>query len=192
MAERLPRSQEPLPLVPLRAGQAPIRQGERCASVWRVGSGMLIASAVGDDGRELTLDVLGPGDAVGEPCGEVSLITVRAIRPSRLEAVSGPAVAGLLAHRARRRETLACDLAWLGVDERIARRLDDLAVRFGRPAPGGLSIPFRLTQDVLASLAGTSRESANRALRRLVRAGRISVTDRGRYLVHRHRLTVAP
>ena len=174
MAERLPRSQEPLPLVPLRAGQAPIRQGERCASFWRVGSGMLIASAV------------------GEPCGEVSLITVRAIRPSRLEAVSGPAVAGLLAHRARRRETLACDLAWLGVDERVARRLDDLAVRFGRPAPGGLSIPFRLTQDVLASLAGTSRESANRALRRLVRAGRISVTDRGRYLVHRHRLTVAP
>ena len=192
MAERLARSREPLPLVPLRVGQAPVRQGEPCVAVWRVGSGMLTASAVGDDGRELTLDVLGPGDAVGEPCGAVSLITVRAMRPSRLVTASGLDVAGLLAHRARRRELLAFDLAWLGVDERVARRLDDLAGRFGHTVPGGVSIPFRLTQDALASLAGTSRESANRALRRLARSGRVSVTGRGRYVVHRRLRTVAP
>lgn len=192
MAGRLPRSHEPLPLVPLRAGQAPVRQGEPCATVWRVRSGMLTASVVGDDGRELTLDILGPGEAVGEPCGEVSLITVRAVRPSRLETVPADEVAGLLAQRARRREVLACDLAWLAVDERIARRLDDLACRFGRPVPDGISIPFRLTQDTLASLAGTSRESANRGLRRLVRAGRITPTGRGRYVVHRRLRIVSP
>jgi CRP/FNR family cyclic AMP-dependent transcriptional regulator len=192
MAERLPRSHEPLPLVPLRSGQTIVRQGERCPTLWRVGSGMLSAAAVGRDGRELTLDVLGPGDPVGEPAGEVSALTIRAMRPSRLVPAAGRDVEALLASRARRREALACDLAWLGVADRVARRLDDLAARFGRPVPGGTLIPFALTQETLASLAGTSRESANRAIRRLATVGTIAVVGRGRYVVRHHLRAVRP
>ena len=192
MAERLPRSHEPPPLVPLRSGQPVIRQGEHCPALWRVRSGMLTAAAVADDGRELTLDVLGPGDPVGEPGGAISMLTVRAIRPSRLVPVAGRDVEDLLAARARRREALACDLVWLGVADRVARRLDDLAARFGRPVPGGTQIPFALTQESLASLAGTSRESANRAIRQLVAFGTIAVVGRGRYVVRHHLRAVRP
>jgi CRP/FNR family transcriptional regulator, cyclic AMP receptor protein len=192
MAERLPRSFDPLPRVTLRAGQAPVRQGERSPGVWRVESGVLSASAVDDEGRELTLDLLGPGDVAGEPGGGVSAVTLRAVRPTCLHAVDPAEVAELLAGRARRRETLACDLAWRGVEERVMRRLEDLAARFGRPVPAGVSIWLPLTQEDLASLAGTSRESANRALRRLVRDGRVSAAGRGRYVVHRHLRPVPP
>ncbi|MEO8477816.1 MAG: Crp/Fnr family transcriptional regulator [Actinomycetota bacterium] len=186
MAERLTRWHEPLPLTPLRTGQAVIRQGEHAPGLWRVRSGVLTAAAVGNDGRELTLDVLGPGDPVGEPDGAVSAHTVRAMRPSRLVPVAGCDAEALLATRSRRREALACDLAWLGVDERVARRLDDLASRFGKSEAGGTVIPFTLTQETLASLAGTTRESANRAIRRLVAFGTIAVVGRGRYLVRHH------
>ncbi len=136
--------------------------------------------------------MLGPGDPVGEPAGEVSTLTVRAMRPSRLVAVAGRDVEALLAGRARRRETLACDLAWLDVADRVARRLDDLAARFGRPVPGGTLIPFTITQESSASLAGTSRESANRAIRRLVAVGTIAMAGRGRYVVRHHLRAVRP
>ncbi|MGZ8618837.1 MAG: cyclic nucleotide-binding domain-containing protein, partial [Actinomycetota bacterium] len=107
MAERLPRSHDPLPLGPLRTGQRVVRQGEHGPALWRVGSGVLTAAAVGHDGHELTLDVLGPGDPVGEPAGGISALTVRAMRPSRLVPVAGRDVEALLAARARRREALA-------------------------------------------------------------------------------------
>jgi CRP-like cAMP-binding protein len=40
-----------------------------------------------------------------------------------------------------------------------------------------------LTQDEVAALVGTTRESANRALRVLVADGEIRVAARGRYVV---------
>ncbi len=58
-------------------------------------------------------------------------------------------------------------------------RLDDLAARFGRPVAGGTAVRLALTQEDLAALCGTSRESANRAIRSLVRQGRIETTWKG-------------
>ncbi len=40
-----------------------------------------------------------------------------------------------------------------------------------------------LTQDEVAALAGTTRESANRALRSMVADGEIRMAARGRYVV---------
>jgi CRP-like cAMP-binding protein len=129
------------------------------------------------------LDVLGPGDAVGEPDGGISLVSVRALRPCRLRPAQADTAMRLLATRAQRVAALACELAWLDVAGRVERRLDDLALRFGRPAPGGTRIVIALSQEDLASLAGTSRESTNRALRALQRTGRLQVEARGRYVV---------
>jgi CRP-like cAMP-binding protein len=100
--------------------------------------------------------------------------------------VTGSAALTLLAARARRTEGLARDLAWLDVPMRIERRLQDLAARFGRPTEGGTVIPMRLTQEDLASLAATTRESTNRAVRGLVERGRLHVDHRGRYVVPSH------
>jgi CRP/FNR family transcriptional regulator, cyclic AMP receptor protein len=186
MLQRPRGAVEPLPLLVLRPGQTPVRQGEGCPGVWVVETGILRAFVVAPDGRELALDLVVPGDPVGEPAGLPSPCTVVALRPVRLRVASPDAVPGLLAARGRRLAELACNLAWLDVAGRIERRLDDLATRTGRPLPGGgTCVPIRLTQDELAALAGTSRETANRALRQLRCRGRIAVRGRGRYAVQR-------
>lgn len=182
---------QPLPLtIVLRRGAALARQGELGSGLWRVSAGALMTSLVTDDGRELTLDVLGPGDAAGEPFGVASATTVRALRHSRLRPVDPRAAADLLATRAHRAAALACELAWLGVPERVARRLDDLAARFGRPVDGGLLIRLPLTHDELAALAGTSRESVSRALRALASQGHVRTAGRGRYVVRPRPCTI--
>jgi CRP/FNR family cyclic AMP-dependent transcriptional regulator len=184
MAEPMPRGREPLPLtLAVPSGRTIVRQGEASAGLWTVESGALTVGVVAPDGHALMLDVLGPGDAVGEPDGGISLVSVRALRPCRLRPAQADTAMRLLATRAQRVAALACELAWLDVAGRVERRLDDLAQRFGRPAPGGTRIIIALSQDDLASLAGTSRESTNRALRALRRAGRLHVEARGRYVM---------
>lgn len=175
---------QPLPLtVVLRQGATLVRQGVPSEGLWLVSSGALRVAQVSRDGRELVLDVLGPGHGVGEPPGVISPVTVRALRQCRLAPVSPRAAADLLTARAHRAAALAAELAWLEVRARIARRLDDLAQRFGCPVEGGRLILLPLTQDEVAALAGTTRESANRALRALVAEGRLRIAGRGRYVV---------
>lgn len=181
---------QPLPLtVVLRQGATPVRQGSSGDGLWLVSSGALRVAQVSNDGHELVLDVAGEGHLVGEPPGVVSPVTVRALRPSRLVSVPPRAAADLLAARAHRAAALAADLAWLDVRTRVARRLEDLADRFGRPVEGGRLIQLPLTQDEMAALAGAARESINRALRALMDEGTVRMAARGRYVV-RTRLTV--
>lgn len=183
MSQRPTGAVEPLPLVVLRPGQEPVRQDEPSPALWVVESGVLRACVVAAEGHRLLLDLLGPGDLAGEPDGEPSACTLRAVRPTRLRPVPPARVAAGLAQRAARLTQLACDLAWLDAPGRVERRLDDLAERFGRPVPGGTAIAVRLTQDDLAGLAGTTRETANRAIRALTARGRLTVARRGRYVV---------
>jgi CRP/FNR family transcriptional regulator, cyclic AMP receptor protein len=176
----------------VRPGKALVRQGEVSGGAWRVEAGILRVSIVTPDGRELLLDLIGPGDVIGEPTGCIAACTVDALRPARLRAVGTAEMTAGLALRASRVASLACDVAWLDVATRIERRLQDLAARFGRPAPGGTLIPITLRQDDLAALAGTSRETANRAIRRLTERGRIHVERRGRYVVRTTMRLVRP
>jgi CRP-like cAMP-binding protein len=142
-----------------------------------------MATAVTADGRTLALDVLGSGDAFGEPEGIASAVTVRALRPCRVRPAARAEAPKLLAARAGRVAALACDLAWLDVSGRVEGRLNDLAERFGRPVPGGTKIAIKLSQEDLAALTGTTRESVNRALRAMQREGRVRAEARGLYLV---------
>jgi len=184
LARRAFGGPQPLPLtVVLRGGAALIYQGQVGDGLWLVRSGAMRASLITPDGRDLTLDVLGPGDVVGEPAGITSTSSVRALRRTRLRPVDPRAAADLLAVRAQRAAALAAELAWLGVRERLLRRLEDLADRFGSPTDGGTLILLPLTQDDLAALAGTTRESVSRAIGALQRQGRIRVAGRGRYVV---------
>ncbi len=191
MAERSRRPYQPLPLIAIRRGQHVVRQGEPFAGPWVVRSGALLATAISHDGRVLALDVLGPGDLVGEPDGAPAEYGVRVLRPGRLRPARPAERTDLASIRARRMATLARDLAWLDVPTRIEERLLDLAGRFGRPVPGGLLVALPLTQEDLAALTGTSRETANRALRALEREGRVSMKGRGRYVVGRSLQLVA-
>jgi CRP-like cAMP-binding protein len=173
-----------LPLtIRVRPGDRPARQGEPCFGIFVVETGVLLASCVTDDGRRLG-ELLGPGDAVGGPDGMTSQVTVRALRACRLRPAFPHERPSLLDSRTARAIALAHDLAWLGVADRVERRLRETAKRFGYPAPeGGRRLGVRLTQEDLAELVGCTRESANRAIRTMVADGRLRVTGRGRYVL---------
>ena len=174
---------EPLPLIlDVQAGREIVRQGETYPDAWVVRSGALLMEMIDVEGHRLALDVLGPGDLVGGPASWTSDASVRALLPSGLS-VAGPiALRDGLARRARRASWLACSVAWDRIVDRLVARMDDLAARFGRAVPGGSRLDLPLTQEHLAGLTGSTRESVNRALAELSTAGRVG-RARGRYLV---------
>jgi CRP/FNR family cyclic AMP-dependent transcriptional regulator len=174
---------DPLPLMfDVRAGREIIRQGEPYPDAWVVRSGALLMEMIDVEGHRLALDVLGPGDLVGGPPSWTSDASVRALVTSGLFAAGPIALRDGLARRARRASWLACSVAWDRIADRLAARLDDLATRFGRPAPGGRSVELPLTQEHLAGLTGAARESVNRALAELSMTGRVE-RMRGRYII---------
>jgi CRP/FNR family transcriptional regulator len=184
---------EPLPLtIAVRAGAVLASQGETGRMLWQVRAGALWDSVVLPEGRELALGILGPGDLIGEPDGSPSVSTVRSLRVCHLRTIAPSDAADLLAARARRAASLAADLAWADVPTRLLARLRDLADRFGRPTAEGTAIGIRLSQDQLAHLCGSTRETVNRSLRMLVVRGDVRRLGAGRYVVIDRREIATP
>ncbi|GEL16783.1 Crp/Fnr family transcriptional regulator [Pseudonocardia asaccharolytica] len=89
-----------------------------------------------------------------------------------------------LAAHVRQLSTTVLDLLHQPVDKRVARRLADLTLCYRN---GARDVEIPLTQDDVASLAGTTRATANRVLRGLeargvlaLSRGRITIADRRR------------
>jgi CRP/FNR family transcriptional regulator, cyclic AMP receptor protein len=80
----------------------------------------------------------------------------------------------MLADNVRRLSGQVLEALYVPVDERVARRLHELAEVYGAEVP--------VTQDDLAGMAGTTRASANLALRRLADSGVVAL-GRGRIVV---------
>ena len=161
-----------------------IRQGEP-GGWYLVLHGALREERLHPDGRRTVIDVVGPGDVVGGPPEGRQASGAFALSDAlltRLERDRIELVLGLEARLARLR-SLSEELMWVDVPARVERRLLDLARRLGRPHPHGLLLEHRLTQEDLAGLCGTTRESVNRALRALAAAGRVRRVPRG-YVVH--------
>lgn len=145
-------------------------------------------------GERVTLTVLGPGEAFGE----LALLAPDSSRTATAVAVEGldtfsihrrdfeelrredPRVERLLvdalAARVSRLSGHLIEALHEPVEVRVARRLLVLADTY-RSANGQVSIP--MTQEDLASLAGTTRPTVNRVLRELEDAGAITI-GRGR------------
>jgi CRP/FNR family transcriptional regulator, cyclic AMP receptor protein len=148
-------------------------------------------------GSSVMLDVVGPGDLIGELAvlGETShrSATVVTLEPAETLVVRGVVFEELrqthprlnefaLAVLARRNRQLVARLAEVvsvGAEVRVLRRLVDVA-RLFETAEETTVVP--LTQDDLAGLAATTRETVNRALRRQVAAGSLEL-GRGRVVV---------
>lgn len=173
----------PVPFINARAGRQIVHQGDPDLAPHVVSAGALLATTVLPDGQVLACDVLGPGDLVGDASDQPAASSVRALTGIRLRPAVDDELASLLSRRANRLVDLACELAWRGVTDRVEHRLADLAARFGEPEQGGIAVRLALTQEDLAALCGTSRESTNRALRTLQHRQRVWVRGRGYYVV---------
>jgi len=70
----------------------------------------------------------------------------------------------VLAHRMRDNNERISDLVFMDVPGRLAKTLINLGARFGEPVEAGLKVPHDLTQEEMAQLVGSSRETVNKAL----------------------------
>ena len=184
-----------------RRGQHLFRQGQAGSAVHLVVAGWVAHQSTTPNGEVATLDVVGPGDLVGElsllrpgdprPTSAVALCPVEAVafQPGELEALRQrhPAVQQLLVEhllgQVRRLSGSLTDALNLPAETRVLRRLVDLCAVYAGPAGAGrerLTVP--LTQDELATMAGTSRPTVNRALRQAEDAGHLHL-GRGRIVV---------
>lgn len=163
--------------------------GETCHIIIQ---GRVRIFVIGEDGRELSMRILGPGEIIGEmalfenlprSASVVSLDETHTLELDQealmrcLRRCPALALSLLQALSARLRHTTeeAEGLASQPVPERLLRRLQKLANSSGVRVHDGIRVALPMTQQELATLVGTSRESINRALVRLKQQGAIRV-----------------
>lgn len=175
-----------------------VSQDEPGESMFVIMTGRVKVVIFGENGREVTLSILRPGDAFGEMSlfdGEARSANCIAIEPTTLLVLSRedllrhlanhPRTAlnllGEMARRLRRADETIAQLALCDVNERLIFRLIALAKEEGTESPDGILVRRRPTQQELANMIGSCRETISRAFNQLARDGLI--IPRGRSLV---------
>jgi CRP/FNR family cyclic AMP-dependent transcriptional regulator len=176
-------------------GHALTRQGAASKTTFGIVSGRLKVSLSRANGSEATLAILGPGELVGElglfqdgsRAAHVTALEdawVLAIGKSALLRVlersplASLALCRLLASRVRQLAQHFEEVTAMPVEQRLARKLVFLAQRWGAPMTDGLGIGLRLSQQELADLVDTTRQSANKCLAKWRRAGLLASSPR--------------
>jgi CRP-like cAMP-binding protein len=138
--------------------------------------------------RDVTLflaktgDLLAPGAVFGERSAESGAQAIADAGLLRVppdaferEAAADPmlylSIASNVGRRVARLQTKIEAFSRAGVETRVAGALLEIADDFGVPAPGGIKIDLPLSQEDLAHLAGTSRESCSQAVAGFARSG---------------------
>ncbi len=196
-----------LQLVRLQPEEYLFFQLDPADALYVVEQGRLRVFRTTPDGRERTLAHLAAGDVIGELAlldGLPRSASVQAIEPCALWRLDRRAfvsllsrdsrlamgIIQLLARRLRETNRQLEEAAAGPVPDRLVRVLKRLALAAGAPtndAPQKL----RVTQQELANLTGTTRESVNRGLSRLEAQGLVLRRSRGTLWIHRRRLLAA-
>lgn len=171
-----------------------ISEGDLTDSLYVILSGKVKVYLGDESGKELLLDVKGPGEYFGEMMLEAGSrsASVMTVETSQLAAIAKtdfqnflrehPDIAlhviNNLIRMVRGLNENVKSLAMLDVYGRVSRLLLDLAIE----QDGNLVIPEKITQKDLASRVGASREMINRILRDLTAGGYIKL-DGGRITI---------
>lgn len=181
-----------------RAGEIIFSQGDPGEALYAVVAGRVRISAGTADGREMSLNIMEPGDTFGEIAlldGGSRTATATATEPSELVAIRRdhflallerePRVAlellKLCGERLRWTSGLVEDAALLDAPARLAKRLLSLGALHGQRGKAGVTL--RISQEDLATFLGVSRQAVNQHLQAWkaqgwVELGRGSVTVR--------------
>ena len=172
-------------------GQVVLTEGEVGDSLYTSASGRVKVFIGDEDGREIILKILGPGDFFGE----MSLIdsqprsaSVSTLEASVFRVLShqdfemclerapriGSTVMQALAKRLRDADRKISTLALMDVYGRVANTLLELAIN----SNGKLIVGEKLSQQDIANMVGASREMVNRILKDLSDRGYISVEQK--------------
>jgi len=175
------------------------RRGDPGTGMVVIVSGRVRIGLVSEDGREVTLTVLGPGEVLGEmtlldgsdcsadataqeDCALLMIERTQFLRLLRSNSELCLQLMSILFQRLRRANGALEDMALLDLSTRLGRLLLRLSRDYGVAAPRGTRIEVRLSQKDLSSLAGASREKVNRQLRQWEQEG-IIAKDNGRLLI---------
>ena len=164
-------------------GSVIFTKGDPGSSMMAVLAGRVRVSAVSADGREVTLNVIGPGEIFGEIAlldGKPRSADCTTLEDSVLMVVERrhflpflmrneglvDRLLGVLCDRLRRTSLALEEIALFDLQARLARLLMKLSEDYGRPVPGGgVRIDLKLSQRDLATLVASSRETVNKQLR---------------------------
>jgi len=180
-------------------GDVVLRRGDDNGGMVVIMAGRVRVSVISEDGKEVTLSVLGLGEVLGEmslldgePCSAdvtaqedcTLLVIERSQFLGILRANSALCLhlMGLLSRRLRRANAALEDMALLDLPARLGRLLARLATDYGVPVRAGTRIEVKLSQKDLSTLVGASREKVNRQIRQWEEDGVLS-KDSGRMVV---------
>ena len=181
--------------VTFRRGEVAFVEGEPGDTLYIITAGKVKIGRKSADGRDSLITLMGPSDMFGElaifdPGPRTSTVTalteVKAVTMSR-SVLRGwiadrPEIAEqllrVLARRLRRTNDNLSDLIFTDVPGRVAKQLLYLAQRFGSRDGTALRVDHELTQEEIAQLVGSSRETVNKALSDFAQRGWIRVPGR--------------
>lgn len=192
------------PVCQFLQGQFVFQMGDPARSLYAVRTGLLKASIVSEDGRELTVRLFGPGELFGECSlyGGQRRVQVTALQASEVVEVAVSDLVGQLQNdRAALAEFLrtvvgrvfesydqTCSLGFEKTLPRLGRVLLTLAEKLGRDTRQGVELQHYIRQEDLAQMIAARREAVSSALNRLRAAGLIDYRRRGRLRVRTRRL----
>ncbi len=162
-----------------RRGEIVFSAGEAGDALFGVVSGRIRISTGSPEGREIFLNIMGPGDTFGEIAlldGGARTATATAIEAAELVSVRREPLFELLerepkaalellrlcGERLRWTSGLLEDAVLLDAPARLAKRLLSLVGLHGEP--GGEGRTVRISQEELASFLGVSRQAVNQQL----------------------------
>jgi CRP/FNR family transcriptional regulator len=174
-------------------GQVVLLAGDECDRVYLLVQGLMKLVRREYGGKETIIGLALPGDLIGEVAfldGGTQPADAITITPARVLSIDPDLLAQILLRSSRatvelarclsRRLRWTCETAVerssVGITERMAGRLLDLAVLLNRAYGPGTNLELPLAQTELGELAGISRESACRALKTFKDQGAVDYT----------------
>ena len=168
-------------VVTLAERESLFAEGDQGRTIVVVLSGHVKLGANSSNGREIVLEVCGPGSMFGE----LAVLNdwpraagATALSPCQVLAISGEAFKALLvrspetmfammrvlSRRVRESSDRLRDGADLPGPVRLAKAVYQLAVKYAQPVPTGLRLDVQLSQRELGAMTGLSRETINKQL----------------------------
>jgi len=177
-------------------GQVIFQKGDPGTSMMAVLSGRVRISAYSEDGREIILNMVEPGQLFGEIAlmdGKERSADATAMGKTELLVLDrrnflpflerNPKIAvqliEVLCGRLRHTSEMVESIAFLDFGARLARLLVQMAEHYGKETEAGLLIDIRISQADLGNLIASTRESVNRQLSAWTHDGVIAV-DQGK------------
>jgi CRP-like cAMP-binding protein len=162
-------------------GKVIFQKGDPGTSLMAVLSGRVRISAFSEDGKEIILNIIEPGQVFGEIAlldGKERTADAIAMGPTTLLVLDrrefipflerNPKIAirllEVLCERVRRTSEMVESVAFLDFGARLARLLLRLADTHGEETDDGVRIGLKLSQTDLGNLIASTRESVNRQL----------------------------